>query len=279
MDAAAGTRIAVAGGTGLIGAMVVDAVRAAGAQPVVLARSRGVDLSTGSGLSGALDGVDAVIDVTNITTMNRDKAVAFFEGVTRRLQQEGHRVGVRHHVLLSIVGVDRVGHGYYQGKEHQEQVALAGPVPTSVLRATQFHEFPVQMLERVSGPVAIAPRMRSQPIAAREVAVALVHLALGAPVGRAPDLAGPEVLEMPDLMRRVVAAQGEEESRERGTGERGLRPIRRRRLVLAVRLPGAVGRAMAGDGQLPTGPGPRGTQTFDEWLVSADGRAVLRPGR
>jgi uncharacterized protein YbjT (DUF2867 family) len=111
------------------------------------------------------------------------------------------------------------------------------------------------MLTR-GGPFAIVPRMTTQPIAAREVADALVALALGEPVGRAPDIAGPERREMSDLVRALAHARGEH------------------RLMVPIRLPGAVGRAMRGGGLLPTGEGPRGTQTFEEWLATDGGRSA-----
>lgn len=239
-------RIAVAGGTGWTGTLVVEALRAAGDEPVVLARSTGVDLTTGTGLAGALDGVDAVVDVTNLQTMDRRKAVAFFGTVTSTLLEAGRAAGVRHHVALSIVGVDRVDYGYYQGKHHQETLVLADPAGT-VLRATQFHEFAAQMLATRS-PVPIAPRMLSQPVALAEVAQHLVELARGGPQRLAPELAGPGQHLMPDMVRRLARVRGD------------------RRPVLPVRIPGAAGRQMASGALLPTAPGPRGTVTFDEWL-------------
>lgn len=249
-------RIAIAGGTGTLGRYVVDAVLAAGHEPTVISRSRGIDVITREGLDDALRGTTVVIDVTNMTTVSERKSTAFFQTATRNLIDAGQRAGVTHHVVLSIVGIDRVDLGYYKGKRVQERVALAGPVPATVLRATQFHEFAGQMLAR-GGPFAIVPRMTTQPIAAREVADALVVLALGQPVGRAPDIAGPERREMSDLVRALVHARGEH------------------RLVVPIRLPGAVGRAMASGGLLPTGEGPRGTQTFEEWLAT-DGSAGAR---
>ncbi|MFF8847170.1 SDR family oxidoreductase [Streptomyces sp. NPDC015127] len=242
-------RVAVAGGTGLAGRHVVEELRAAGHEPVVLARSTGVDVTTGRGLDGALAGADAVIDVTNAPTISRRKAVAFFESASRHLLTAGERAGVRHHVALSIVGIERVGHGYYQGKIRQEQVVAAGPVPWTVLRATQFHEFADDILDRLRGPLMPVPPMRVQPVAVREVARALVELAQGPARGMAPELAGPREELLIDMVRRVLPARHE------------------RRLVLSVRFPGAAGRAMADGGLLPAGPGPRGTQTFDEWLT------------
>ncbi|MDQ1009080.1 uncharacterized protein YbjT (DUF2867 family) [Streptomyces sp. V4I23] len=242
-------RVAVAGGTGLAGRHVVGELRAAGHEPVVLARSTGADVTTGRGLDAALAGAEVVIDVTNAATISRRKAVAFFESASRHLLMAEERAGVRHHVALSIVGADRVGHGYYQGKIRQEEVVAAGPVPWTVLRATQFHEFADELLDRMRGPLAPIPPMRVQPVAVREAARVLVGLALGPAVGTAPELAGPREELLIDMVRRVLPARHE------------------RRMVVPVRFPGAAGRAMAAGGLLPTGPGPRGTQTFDEWLT------------
>lgn len=242
-------RMAVGGGSGLVGALVVGAAERRGYETRVLARSSGVDVLTGRGLDSALAGVDVVIDVTNRQTVRRARSVAFFETATRTLLAAGARAGVRHHVVLSIVGVDRVALGYYAGKLGQERLALGGPLPASVLRATQFHEFTAQLLDRSRGPLVAVPTMRSATIAAAEVADALVELAGGAPVGLAPELAGPEVHAMPDLVRRLIDARG---SRLR---------------VVPVRLPGPTGRAMASGGLLPLAGGPRGRQTFAQWLA------------
>ncbi len=220
-------RIAVAGGTGVVGRHVVDVVRRRGHEPVVLSRSTGVDLVSGVDLARHLAGVHAVVDVSGTTQQKRRAAEEFFGGVTARLLAAEVAAGVGHHVTLSIVGVDDVETGYYAGKRRQEQVLLAGPVPWSLLRATQFHEFAEQALGFAQvGPLSMVPRMRTQPVAAAEVAEALVDLAVGDPVGRAPDLAGPEEHELVDLARRVAACR------------------RPRRRVVPVPLPGAGGRAM-----------------------------------
>ena len=243
------TTIAVAGGTGWVGRRVVESVRRLGAEPIVIARSSGVDLTTGTGLDQVLEGVDAVIDVTNIVTQNRRRATAFFETSTRHLLEAEERQGVGHHMLLSIVGIDRVGLGYYQAKQAQENLVRQGPVPWTILRATQFHEFAAQMLG--NGPVAVVPSMLSQPVAAQEVADELVRLATAPAAGMAAELAGPREERVPDMARRLASAKGS------------------RSLVLTVPLPGATGRGMRTGALLPTGPGPRGTQTFDEWLKDA----------
>ncbi|MGW1819034.1 SDR family oxidoreductase [Streptomyces sp. NPDC002125] len=244
-------RVAVAGGTGVVGRLVVGELTAAGQKPVVLARSHGVDLVSGTGLDAALEGVVAVIDVSNMMTLGRAKAVAFFGTAGRNLLDAGARAGVGHHLALSVVGVDRVRHGYYQGKLAQEETVRGGRVPWTVLRATQFHEFVLQTLDRSPKPLAVVPRMRIRPVAAQEVARHLVELVLTPPRGMAPEFAGPREEQLVDLVRKVLRARGE------------------RRLVLPVRVPGAAGAAMAGGGQLPAGPGPRGVRTFDEWLTTA----------
>jgi uncharacterized protein YbjT (DUF2867 family) len=241
-------RVAVAGGTGVVGRHVVRALEDAGHQAVVLARSRGVDVTTGAGLDAALEGADAVIDVTNVATTSKKASIAFFEAATRHLLNSGKQAGIRHHVALSIVGCDRVDFAYYFGKRRQEELILNGPVPASVLRARQFFEFAEQFIAPSRTPVAVVPRMRTQPIAAREVAAALLTLAAGEAVGRAPELAGPREEQLVDLVRRLKRLRGSS------------------RLVVPLTLPGRTGRAMTGGALLPAEPGPRGRQTFTDWL-------------
>ena len=194
--------MAVAGGTGVVGRKVVGALREQGVEVRVLSRATGVDLVTGVGLDRALDGVTAVVDVANTSTTNARRSLAFFEATTTNLLRAARRAGVDHHLALSIVGIDRVDLGYYAGKRRQEQLVRAGEVPWTILRATQFHEFPAQVLSVTrKGPVAVVPRMRSQPVAARTVGTHLVDLAESRPGGTV-ELAGPDVHELPALARR-----------------------------------------------------------------------------
>ncbi|MFC5727345.1 SDR family oxidoreductase [Nocardioides vastitatis] len=242
-------RVAVVGGTGVVGRHVVDALRGQGHEAVVVARSTGVDVTTGAGLVEALAGCAAVVDAANVTTMGRRTSVAFFEAATRNLVEAGRQAGVAHLVALSIVGCDRVDLGYYAGKRRQEELVLAAGVPGTVLRATQFHEFAGQLLDRTKGPLVVVPDMLNQPIAAREVGAALAELALGEPAGRVPDLAGPEQLRMPDMVRRLLGSRGVEKR------------------VWTLRIPFGAGRVAASGGLVPDGPGPRGVQTYDAWLA------------
>jgi hypothetical protein len=218
---------------------------------VVVARSTGVDVATGEGLDEAIAGSQIVIDVSDVVALSRSASERFFRAATTNLVEAGSRAGVGHFVVLSIVGSDRVDLGYYMGKRVQEAIALEGSVPVSVVRATQFHEFPAKLIERSPrGPFVAVPRMRSRPIAAREAAQALVDVALGEPVGMAGDVAGPEVHDMTDLVRLVLRARSS------------------RRIVMRMRMPGAAGKAMAEGALLPDGGFREGKQTFAEWLAA-----------
>lgn len=242
-------RIAVAGGTGLVGRLVVRELRERGDQAVSLARSQGVDLTTGTGLDDALAGCAAVVDVTNIATSRRATAVAFFDAVSRNLLSGAHRADVRHAVVLSIVGVDTVDFGYYLGKRRQEELLAASAVPWTLVRATQFHEFAGQLVDRFVGPLVAVPAMLSRPVAVHEVAAHLVDLLHAEPQGVAEPIGGPQTLTMVDMVRRYLAAAG------------------RRRLVLPLRIPGPAGAAMATGALVPAEPFHHGTITFEDYLT------------
>ena len=244
-------KIAVAGGTGQVGRHVVAAATRRGHDVVVLTRGNGVDLVTGTGVAAALTGVDAVIDVASVETLDAAESTAFFEATTRTLLAAEKAAGVGHHVALSIVGVDRAPEGYYAGKLAQERLVEAGGVPWTIVRATQFHEFAEQVYSRAKvGPLHVAPKMRTQPIAAREVAEHLVALAEAGPAGRVRDLAGPREESLAQMVRGFARARGS------------------RAWIPAIPLPGASGRAQR-DGSLLPGPDAvLGTQTYAEWLTA-----------
>ncbi|MBT2408979.1 NAD(P)H-binding protein [Streptomyces sp. ISL-12] len=250
-------RVAVAGGTGLVGRHVVTELEAEGHRAVVLARSHGVDLTTGAGLEERMSGVDAVIDVTNVVTTRKKTAVGFFALTTGHLLTAARSHGIGHLVTLSVVGSDKVDFGYYYGKRVQEELVRDGGVPWTVLRATQFFEFPEPLLAGRS-PVAVVPRMLTRPVAARDVAERLVRHAVEGPAGTAREIAGPEQLQMVDMARRAARVRG------------------RRRLVVPVTLPGRVGKAMTGGGLLPRGEYLRGRRTFAEHLAALEPSAAGR---
>jgi uncharacterized protein YbjT (DUF2867 family) len=243
-------KIAIAGGTGVVGRHVVTAASAAGHEPVVLSRSAGADLLTAEGLDGRLAGVGAVIDVSSTPSLSSKAAARFFGTVTDNLIAAERTAGVPHHVVLSIIGATKAPSGHYAGKAVQEQKVMNSGDGWSILRTTQFHEFARQTTERLAfGGVQLVPAMRCQPIAAAEVAADLVRIAEGPPSGLATDLAGPREEEMAELVRRYLKATGKTKP------------------VLRLILPGRFGRALRDGGLLP-GPGARlGTQTFDQWLA------------
>lgn len=248
-------RIAVAGGTGLTGRNVVEIARSRGHIAVPLSRFGGVDLVSGAGLRQALIHADTVIDVSNVESTKTDVSVSFFAGATRNLLAAERTAGVTHHIALSIVGIDTAPEGYYAGKLSQERLIEAGDIPWTIQRATQFHEFAALMFESAkAGPLHVAPRARTQPIAVREVAEHLVALAEAGPGGRVPELAGPRE----ESLAAMVRAYGQ------AIGHRGWMP--------EISLPGALGRAQRNGWLLPQNDPILGRQTFAEWLDALPNR-------
>jgi uncharacterized protein YbjT (DUF2867 family) len=252
-------RIAVAGGTGIAGRYTVQAAEKAGHEAVALSRRQGVDLTTGAGLDAALQGVEVIIDAVNAPTLRQAEATEFFSKVTHRLQERGAEHGASRLVVLSIVGLERVPYGYYRAKLAQEEAALEGPLAVSIVRSTQFHEFPGQILWRTRvGPVALSPRMVIQPIAARTVGELLIEVATAPVPAQSIEVAGPEREYFPDLSQAILRRQG------------------KRVVVLPFSLPGKAGAAMRSGGLLPTGDVRVAGPTFTEWLEGADALQIVR---
>jgi len=244
-------RIAVAGATGRIGKLAIDAIGRAGHEPVRISRADGVDILTGDGLDEALAGVDSVIDVTNTTAQDEKETVDFFVTGTTTLLAAEQRAGVRHHVLLSIVGIDGVpDNAHYQGKLAQEQTIQRQQAPATIVRATQFFDFPLMIASWTrQGDVVLLPPLLMQPIAPADVADTLLDAALDQPHGRLPDLAGPDPQDLVDMARRCFDARGET-------------PV----LVPGWGMPFST--SMAGTVLMP-GPDARiAPTTFDEWLAA-----------
>jgi uncharacterized protein YbjT (DUF2867 family) len=244
-------RIAVAGGTGLVGRHTIDSLTRDGHEAVSLSRSDGIDLTTGSGLDDALAGVDAVIDVTNTPALDTAATQAFFGGVTEHLLAAEQRAGVGHHVVLSIVGVDDIeGNAHYAGKQLQEQLITSGPVPFTIQRATQFHEFAEMVAGWTTqdGVATIAPLLM-QPVAAAEVGKVLAEVAVAEPSGRTLDLAGPRTEDLVDMARRALAARGSD--------------VR----VQASWQNGPFGLDMAGEVLLAPPDARIAGMSFDDWLA------------
>jgi uncharacterized protein YbjT (DUF2867 family) len=200
-------RIAVIGGTGLIGSKVVRKLKADGHEAVPHSKSTGVDVVTGEGLEKALTGADAVVNLTNSPTFD-DAAPAFFRQSMDNLLNAGQKAAVRHFVVLSIVGVDQVPElDYYRAKALQEEILVAGPIPYSIVRATQFMEFIDSVMSwTADGDTVRLPATPIQPIAAQDVADAVADVAVGAPLQGIQNIAGPEVFPLDELGRITLAA-------------------------------------------------------------------------
>ncbi|WP_225821899.1 SDR family oxidoreductase [Streptomyces naphthomycinicus] len=241
------TTILVTGGTGTLGRLVTERLRADGHEVRVLSRHTppyAVDLRTGgTGLDAALAGVRTVVHCAS-TPRGGDEQAA------RNLVEAARRAGVGHLVYISIVGVDRVPLGYYRAKFAVERLIEESGLGWTVLRATQFHDLLLTLFESLAkSPVMAVPAgVGDQPVEVAEVAERLVELALAAPAGRVPDLAGPEVRALDSLARAWLRATG------------------RRRPVVRVPLFGRTYRAFRAGGHLAPDRA-EGKVTFEDHLA------------
>ena len=209
-------KIAVAGATGRVGRHVVDVLEAGDHEVVPMSRANGVDVISGKGLAQALTGVEVVIDVASGASPEQDAATKFFTTASHNLQRVGSEARVQRMIVVSIIGVDRFTAGYMAAKVAHEKAMLDGPVPVRILRAAQFHEFVDTLMQwGRKGDVSYVPRMRTQLVAARTVAEALVTLATDrtsppAPAGDSPlEIGGPRAEDLVDAARRLVARRGD----------------------------------------------------------------------
>jgi uncharacterized protein YbjT (DUF2867 family) len=242
-------KIAVIGGTGLIGSQVVKILNASGHEAVPLSPSTGVDLPSGQGLAEALAGAGVVVNLTNSPTFD-DASPAFFEKTMDNLLAAAEAAGVGHAVILSIVGADLVpGLVYYRAKVRQEDILKSGPVPYSIVRATQFFEFIDAVLSWTADENTVRlPATLVQPMAAADVAQAVADVCAGAPLQGTPDIAGPEVFPLDELGKITLAAHGDQ------------------RTVITDNSAGMFA-AAAGDALIAKDGAVIATTTYREWLA------------
>lgn len=239
-------RILVTGGTGTVGRVVVQRLLDSGADVRILSRGRRPggptgqaayvvgDVKTGAGLPEAVADVDVVVTCVDPVHHVLDTAL---------------RAGRPHLVYTSIVGIDQIPLAYYRRKLSDEQLISGSGLPWTVLRATQFHDLVAVMLRGLAAPpvMAVPAGFRFQPVDVREVGAQLADLALGEPAGRAPDIAGPEVLPIVELARRYLSAVG------------------KRRPVVPISAPGRIARGYRAGANLAPERAV-GTITFDRYL-------------
>jgi uncharacterized protein YbjT (DUF2867 family) len=245
------TTILVTGGTGTLGRLVSERLRADGHEVRVLSRHTqpyAVDLRKGgAGLEAAVTGVDTIVHCATTQTGGDEKAAGNLVAAARR-------AGVGHLVYISIVGVDRVPYPYYRTKFAVEKLIEESGLGWTVLRATQFHDLLVMVFKALAKlPVMLLPgRLSDQPVEVAEVAARLAELAAGAPAGRVEDMGGPEIRTFESLARAYLKATG------------------RRRAVVNVPLWGKAYRAFRSGGHLAPEHAV-GKGTFEEYLAGPRG--------
>jgi len=203
-------KIAVIGGTGLVGSQVVKILNAYGHQAAPQSPSTGLDLLTTEGLPEAVEGAEVVVNLTNSPTFD-DASPAWFQTTMDNLLTAAKAAGVGHAVILSILGADQVpGMVYYRAKVLQEDMLKAGLVPYSIVRATQFFEFMDSVLAETADESTVRlPATLIQPIASADVAQEVADVSVGTPLRGTRNIAGPDVFALDELGRLTLAAHGD----------------------------------------------------------------------
>ena len=203
-------KILVIGGTGLIGSKTIAILSQGGHEAVAASPKSGVDTLTGEGLKEAMAGAQVVIDLSNAPSFEDKAVLDFFETSGRNLLAAEATARVRHHVALSIVGIDRTNNGYFRAKAAQEKLIEASGIPYTIIRSTQFLEF----LGGIAASSAEGNRVRLppvlfQPIAADGVAAIVAGVALAAPRNGIVEIAGPERAPFNEIVARYLKAMGD----------------------------------------------------------------------
>lgn len=242
--------IIVIGGTGLIGSKLVAILKGRGHQAVAASPNTGVDTISGKGLDAALAGADVVVDVANSPSFADDAVMEFFTTSGRNLLGAAKKVGIKHHVALSVVGTDRLAEsGYFRGKIAQEALIRESGLPYTIVHSTQFFEF----LGGIAASGAEGDAIRLSPaniqaISSDDVALAMADYTLGAPRNGVVEIAGPERVRLADLVQHYLQAKGD------------------KRKVVADPQARYFGALLQEDTLVP-GPGARlGTVKVDDWL-------------
>jgi len=249
-------KIVVVGGSGLIGTRVVAALQASGHTAVAASRATGVNSFTGEGLAEVLEGATTIVDVSNSSYFDEAGALEFFETSTLNLVTYGAAAGVTHHVALSVVGTDRLAQsegGYFRAKLKQEQLVRTSSVPFSIVHATQFFEF-IRSIGRdaTSGGVVRLAQAFIQPMAADDVAAAVLQTVLGAPLNGMAEFAGPDQYRLEDLIRIEMDNRDDE------------------RDVVADPLARYFGSKLSERELLPSGDATIAPTHFSDWLLAGD---------
>ena len=246
-------KIVVIGGTGLIGKKVVRSLLDLGHDAIAASPSTGVNTISGEGLAESMAGADVVVDVANAPSFENQAVLEFFQIAGKNIVAAETAAGVKHHVALSVVGTDRLpDSGYFRAKLEQEKGIKEGGIPFTIVRATQFFEYVGAIAQAATREevVRVSPAL-FQPIAADDVAAAVVDAALAAPLNGISEVAGPEKIGLAALVRRHLEATGD------------------KREVIEDLQAGYFG-TFVDDTSLTPGANPRlGSIRYDEWLSQA----------
>jgi uncharacterized protein YbjT (DUF2867 family) len=204
-------KIVVVGGSGLIGAKLVTVLTREGHEVVAASRRSGIDVVTGEGLADVLQGASVVVDVTNSPSFEDAAVMKFFETATHNLLAGEAAAGVGHHVMLSVVGAERLlRSGYLRAKVAQEKLIKDSSVPYTIVQATQFYEFLTSIANAAThGNAVRVPPVHVQPIAADDVARAVGKIATGTPLNGTLEIGGPEPFYLDGLIQRVLGAHND----------------------------------------------------------------------
>lgn len=204
--------IVVIGGTGLVGSKLVHSLAEHGHVAVAASPRSGVNTVTGEGLSEVLVGADVVVDVSNSPSFDGEAAQEFFRTATANLLRAEAEAGVAHHVALSVVGTDYLARqsGYFEAKLAQEELISSGPIPYTIVHATQFFEFLSTIADSATADTTVRlPEALIRPMAAADVAEAAAIAAVNSPVNGITEVGGPELFTLPDLIRTALTARGD----------------------------------------------------------------------
>ncbi|MDP9812206.1 uncharacterized protein YbjT (DUF2867 family) [Rhizobium tibeticum] len=244
-------RIVIIGGSGLIGTKVAERLRSQGHDVLQASPSTGINSVTGEGLAEALAGAEVVVDVSNSPSFETNAVLAFFERSTTNLLEAERDAGVRHHVALSIVGIERSpDNGYFRAKLVQEGLIKNGGIPYTIVRSTQFLEFLGGIADSsvVDGTIRVSPGA-FQPIAADDVANFVAEAASARPLKGSFDIAGPQKKPMSDILSHYLAAVGDA------------------RKVVADPTAKYFGGVVDDESLVPLGPAKLGQLDFDTWFA------------
>lgn len=201
-------KIVVIGGTGLIGSKLVSKLKSLNHEVIAASPSTGINALTGEGLAEAFKGADIVVDVANSPSFEDKTVLNFFETSSRNILAAEQKAGVKHHIALSVVGTDLLTEsGYFRAKLVQENLIKASSIPYTIVRATQFFEFLGGIAQEATvGQTIYLSQAFIQPIAAEDVAEALVHVVSEAPANGMIEIAGPVKFRFPEIIEQYLKA-------------------------------------------------------------------------